>query len=123
MDILFERGIPGFETYRYFSVTQVEENKKFNMIISKEDPNIGFLSISPFEIKNDYEINLSEECIEELNIEKAEDVWLLSLVTIGKTLSESTVNLKAPIVINIKNNKGKQLILQSDKYKIKEPLK
>ncbi|MCA9748578.1 MAG: flagellar assembly protein FliW, partial [Romboutsia sp.] len=31
-------------------------------------------------------------------------------------------NLKAPIIINIKNNRGKQLILQDDKYKIKEPL-
>lgn len=122
MDILFEKGIPGFESYKYFTINKVQENEKFNMIISKEDSNIGFVSISPFEIKNDYEIDLSDEFIEELNIKNPEDVLVLCLITLGKTLKESTVNLKAPIIINIKNNKSKQLILQDDKYKIKEPL-
>lgn len=122
MDILFEKGIPGFESYKNFTINKVEENEKFYMIISKEDSNIGFVSISPFEIKNDYEIDLNDEFIEELNIKNPEDVLVLCLITLGKTLKESTVNLKAPIIINIKNNKGKQLILQDDKYKIKEPL-
>ncbi len=122
MDILFEKGIPGFESYKNFTINKVEENEKFYMIISNEDSNIGFISISPFEIKNDYEIDLNDEFIEELNIKNPEDVLVLCLITLGKTLKESTVNLKAPIIINIKNNKGKQLILQDDKYKIKEPL-
>lgn len=122
MDILFEKGIPGFESYKNFTINKVEENEKFHMIISKEDSNIGFISISPFEIKNDYEIDLNDEFIEELNIKNPENVLVLCLITLGKTLKESTVNLKAPIIINIKNNKGKQLILQDDKYKIKEPL-
>ncbi len=122
MDILFEKGIPGFESYKYFTISKVKENEKFYMIISKEDSNIGFVSVSPFEIKNDYEIDLSDEFIEELNIKNPEDVLVLCLITLGKTLKESTVNLKAPIIINMKNNKGKQLILQDDKYKIKEPL-
>lgn len=122
MDILFEKGIPGFESYKHFTINKVEENEKFSMIISKEDSNIGFVSISPFEIKNNYEIDLNDEFTKELNIESPKDVLVLCLITLGKTLKESTVNLKAPIIINIKNNKGKQLILQDDKYKIKEPL-
>ena len=28
MEILFEKGIPGFENYRYFNVNIVEGNKK-----------------------------------------------------------------------------------------------
>ena len=94
MDILFEKGIPGFESYKYFTINKVQENEKY----------------------------LSDEFIEELNIKNPEDVLVLCLITLGKTLKESTVNLKAPIIINMKNNKGKQLILQDDKYKIKEPL-
>ena len=64
----------------------------------------------------------SDEIIDELDIKDPNDVLILCLITLGRTLNESTVNLKAPIIINIKNNKGKQLILQDDKYKIKEPL-
>ena len=122
MEILFEKGIPGFENYRYFNVNIVEGNKKIYNIVSKEDPNIGFISISPFDIKKDYEIDLDDEFIKELDIKDEKDVLVICLITLGKSLKDSTANLKAPIIINIKNNRGKQLILQDDKYKIKEPL-
>ena len=122
MEILFEKGIPGFENYRYFNVNIVEGNKKIYNIVSKEDSNVGFISISPFEIKTDYEIDLDDEFIKELDIKDEKDVLVLCLITLGKSLKDSTANLKAPIIINIKNNRGKQLILQDDKYKIKEPL-
>ena len=122
MEILFEKGIPGFENYRYFNVNIVEGNKKIYNIVSKEDSNIGFISISPFDIKTDYEIDLDDEFIKELDIKDEKDVLVICLITLGKSLKDSTANLKAPIIINIKNNRGKQLILQDDKYKIKEPL-
>ena len=122
MEILFEKGIPGFENYRYFNVNIVEGIKRFYHIVSKEDSNIGFISISPFDIKKDYEIDLDDEFIKELDIKDEKDVLVICLMTLGKSLKDSTANLKAPIIINIKNNRGKQLILQDDKYKIKEPL-
>ena len=122
MEILFEKGIPGFEDYKYFNVNIIKDNEKFYSIVSKEDDNIGFISISPFDIKKDYEIDLDDEFVKELDIKSEKDVLVLCLITLGKTLKDSTANLKAPIIINIKNNRGKQLILQDDKYKIKEPL-
>ena len=122
MEILFEKGIPGFEDYKFFNVNTIKDNEKFYSMVSKEDGNIGFISISPFEIKNDYEIDLDDELVKELDIKEEKDVLVLCLITLGKTLKDSTANLKAPIIINIKNNRGKQLILQDDKYKIKEPL-
>lgn len=122
MEILFEKGIPGFESYNYFNVNTIQGNERFYSIVSKEDSNIGFISISPFEIKKDYEIDLDDEFIKELDIKNEKDVLVLCLITLGKTLKDSTANLKAPIIINIKNKRGKQLILQDDKYKIKEPL-
>mgnify|MGYP003373840912 CR=1 FL=1 len=73
MDILFEKGIPGFESYKHFTINKVEENEKFYMINSKEDSNIGFVSVSPFEIKNNYEIDLNDEFTKVLNIESPED--------------------------------------------------
>ena len=122
MEILFEKGIPGFEDYKYFDLNVIKDNEKFYSIVSKEDDNIGFISISPFDIKKDYEIDLNDEFVKELDIKSEKDVLVLCLITLGKTLKDSTANLKAPIIINIKNNRGKQLILQNDKYKIKESL-
>lgn len=122
MKIFFEQGIPGLEKYKKFEISSIERNDKFKMITSIDDSNIGFVAISPFELKKDYEIDLNDEIIKELDVDNPKEVLLLNLVTLGKTLEKSTVNLKAPIIINIKNNKGKQLIIQEDKYNIKEPL-
>ena len=82
MEILFEKGIPGFENYRYFNVNIVEGIKRFYHIVSKEDSNIGFISISPFDIKKDYEIDLDDEFIKELDIKDEKDVLVICLITI-----------------------------------------
>ena len=121
MKVYFEKGIPGLEEYKNYEINQVEGSDKFKTITSMEESNISFVAISPFDLKNDYEINLNDEIIKNLQIESPKDVLILNLITLGQTLEKSTVNLKAPVIINIKNNKGKQLILQDDKYSIREP--
>lgn len=122
MKIVFEKGLPGFENCINFEISEIEGDSRFKVINSIEDKNIGFIVVSPFDVKKDYDIKLDAETIDSLNIKIPEDVLILNIVTLGKNLDDSTVNLKAPLIINVKNNLGKQLILQEDTYKIKEPL-
>ena len=122
MKVYFEDGIPGLDEYKSYEIKDVEGSDKFKTMISVEEPNVGFVVISPFYVNKDYEINLNGEIIKSLQIEDPKDVLVLNLITLGKTLEKSTVNLKAPVIINIKNNKGKQFILQDDKYSIRQPL-
>lgn len=121
MEITFNKGIPGFETLHKFEIMNLEGNEKFKILQSK-DEEISFVTTSPFDIYPEYEINLNEETIKELDIQSPEDVLTLSIITLGKSLEQSTMNLKAPIVINIKSKKAKQFILQSDTYETKHPL-
>lgn len=121
MEITFKKGIPGFELLKEFVLKELKDNERFKILESKESE-VSFVTTSPFEIYSDYEINLNEETIKELQIDKPEDVLVLSIITLGKTLESSTMNLQAPIVINIKNNLGKQYIMQNTKYETKHPL-
>ena len=73
------------------------------MIISKEDSNIGFVSISPFEIKNDYEIDLNDEFTKELNIENPEDVLVSMFNNFRKNIKRKYSKLKSTY-----NNKYKK---------------
>ena len=120
--IKFEKGIPGFQKLKKFIIKDIEENSPFSVLQSIEDKHIGFILISPFSIYDNYEINLNEEVVKSLEIKSPEDVLLYSLVTLNSNLREITANLKAPIVINIKNKKGEQYIIDKDKYKIKEKI-
>ncbi|MCR1953977.1 flagellar assembly protein FliW [Clostridioides mangenotii] len=121
MDIKFRKPLLGFDNLVEFEIVDVEINRIFKEVNSLEDENIGFLAISPFDMDENYEIKLSDNDIKELEIENPEDVLLLNIITLGDSLATSTVNMRAPIVINIKNKFASQIVIQNDKYDIKAP--
>ncbi|MBU3214285.1 flagellar assembly protein FliW [Clostridium estertheticum] len=120
--IVFKKGLPGFKELKNFIVFPLEKNKVFSILHSIENVEVGLVLVSPFTIVNDYEFKIPDSYIKELQIGKPEDVLVLTTVTLNSNIKNMTTNLKAPIIINIKEKLGEQLILDNDKYKIKEPL-
>lgn len=120
--ISFNKGIPGFEGLKKFILFSVEENELFSILHSIEDAEIGIVLTSPFTNFKDYEFKLSDDKIEDLKITDSKEVLVLNTVTLSSTLEDITINLKAPIVININTKLGEQIILDNEKYMIKQPL-
>jgi Uncharacterized protein conserved in bacteria len=117
------QGIVGFEQLRYFRAVEVGPGSIFGMLQSEEDPNVGFVVVSPFDVYDDYEFKLSDEIIEGLDIKQPEDIIVLSIITVSPKFKESTLNLVAPIVINLSSGKGRQFILDTARiYSIHAPL-
>lgn len=120
--IQFKKGIPGFQDLKKFIMFPVEENNLFSVLHSIENNSIGFIVTSPFNVEKDYEIELSDVVLEDLNIKEEKDVLIFNTVTLSSDVKNITSNLKAPIVINIKDRLGEQIILNDEKYDIKYPL-
>ncbi|WP_139904157.1 flagellar assembly protein FliW [Clostridium thermarum] len=120
--INFKNGLPGFENLKKFILFPVEENDVFSILQSIEDEGIGLVTISPFSVMKDYEFKLNDDLLEGLKIRSEQDVLVLSTVTLSTRLENITVNLKAPIIVNINERLGEQIILDNDKYMIKHPL-
>ena len=120
--IVFRKGLPGFKELKNFIVFPLESNEVFSILHSIENIEIGLVMVSPYTINQDYEFKIPENDISELKIDKPEVVLVLTTVTLSSNIENMTTNLKAPIIINIKERLGEQLILDNDKYKIKEPL-
>lgn len=122
MKVTLKKGILGFENLSEYEILDIENNNTLKELNSTEEDCIGFIVVSPFEIIKEYEVVLSQDIIEKLEVESPNDIILFNIITLGRILEESTVNLKAPIVINIKNNYGMQIILEEEKYSIRHPL-
>lgn len=116
----FESGILGFEKYTKYTLKSI--NDYFYMLSSLESDDIGFVVLDPFKIINEYQIEISSGSKERLNINSPEDILVLNIVTLGENLESSTVNLKAPLIINIKNMNGEQIIIDKNEYEIKQKL-
>lgn len=120
--ITFKKGLPGFENLKKFIMFPAEENEVFNILHSVEDEETGFVVISPFHVTHDYEFELDDETMKELHVKGSSDVTVVNTVTVNSDINKITVNMRAPIVINIKSKYGEQIILNNEKYLIKQPL-
>lgn len=120
--IVFPKGIPGFDELRKFILLPIEKEGIFILLHSIEDEEIGIPVVSPFNVYKDYEFTLSEETIKNLKANSPKDILVYTTVTVNSNYENITTNLRAPIVVNIKEKIGEQIILEKDDYGIKHPI-
>ena len=118
--IRFDEGILGFEPYKnYILLDDSNGESPFRCLQSMEESDLAFILIDPFAIDPEYEITLGEDLIENLMIESSDDVLVLAVVVVPEDINKTSVNLRAPVVLNVKLRKGSQYIVDGDKYKIR----
>lgn len=120
--IYFKNGLPGFEDLKKFISFPIKENELFSVLHSIEDEEIGIVTVSPFEVDKEYKFKLEDEVINDLKISSPDDIIVAVTVTLHSKVENITVNMRAPIIININENLGEQIILDNDSYSIKHPL-
>jgi len=120
--ITFEQGLLGFEELKQFAIIDVEECLPFEWLVSVEDPIVAFPILSPTLLFSDYKPSLTKDDLVLLDIKKEMDVEMFCIVTLGEKPENVTLNLKGPILINMKNKMGKQVVLAEDYYSLNQSL-
>jgi flagellar assembly factor FliW len=118
--INFPEGLPGFiHIKKYVILANGEGDSPFRWLQSVDEPDLAFAVVDPFSVKKDYSINIGDDVTDVLGIESAEDVLIYSIVVVPEDVSKISMNLKAPVIINTRNNKGMQVILDTDEYGVR----
>ena len=121
-DVLeFEYGIPGFENMTKFLILGKtdDENSPFFWLQSAQNSNLAFVIMNPRDLVPDYEVEIDMFTANVLKIKDENDALIYAIVTVPEDISKISINLKAPIVINAKNNRGCQVVLENEKYRFK----
>lgn len=118
--IYFDDGIPGFEDKHKFTLIAGEGMEDLHFLQSTEDPNVCFMLMYPSLLIGEYDIEITDDVVRKLDIKVPEDVGVYTIMNMGDDLKNSTANLKAPILVNFKNHKGIQGILEDTKYAMRE---
>lgn len=116
----FEKGIPGFEDEKQFTVLSFEGNDTFYVLQSVQTPSLGLIISNPFSFFKEYEIKLDDGVTHALSLEKPEDSMVYVILTVREPFNDSTANLQAPLIFNLSNKKAKQAILNH--YSRKQPV-
>jgi flagellar assembly factor FliW len=119
--LTFEQGLPGFENEKQFVLLPIE-GIELSLLQSMQTSDLAFITTDPFQFFIHYDFELSTADLEFLELEDEKDVHVQTIITVADLYEKSTVNLQAPVVINTKNNKCKQIILSDSKYRTKHLL-
>lgn len=117
----FAKGLPGFEDEQYFTLLPIGEDAEFQVLQSTATAEVAFIVANPYKLVTDYDFKLDDAAVEQLEIEKPEDVAVLNIVSLKEPFAQSTINLQAPIIFQTKNKKAKQVILNDRRFAIKHP--
>ncbi|WP_219834399.1 flagellar assembly protein FliW [Paenibacillus sp. R14(2021)] len=118
----FAQGLPGFEEQKSFVIIAPENDRPFAFLQSTQDEKLSFIISDPFLFYPDYDFELPESAVAELQITGTEQVLVRSIISVSKGLETATINLVAPVVINQDNCEGKQVVLGRSTYMARHPL-
>lgn len=113
--ITFAEGLIGMPDMRRAVLVPMNEFEPFCWLASVESETARFIVVDPNEVFPDYEPFRAEETA-------GTDVRTLAIVKISSDWKNTTVNLRAPLVINRQKQIGAQLILSDSKYQFAESL-
>jgi len=120
--IRFEEGLIGIPDKKSFILIEKEDFRPFSYLQCIEDPGFILVVISPMMIEKDYKFDIHKEDLKAIDIKDENDFSLLAIVIFASKVENITVNLKAPILINVHTKQALQIILQNDDYSVEEPL-
>ena len=108
----FPSGLVGFPAIQQFVVLDVTEDCHYQWFQAIREPDLAMVIIDIHIIDPEFRAQISDEGLAELGMTETDPVLIMAVVTIPAGQPEqATVNLRAPLVVNLRTRKGKQLIL------------
>ena len=116
--ITLTQPIIGFQDYRRFVLLPGPENSPLSWLQSTESDELAFLLMDPRRLIQDYNVHLNQHDFAELALSREDDLKIYTLVVVPDDPTQVRTNLKAPVLINIKQRLGKQTVLEKSDYPI-----
>ncbi|NBX16494.1 MAG: flagellar assembly protein FliW [Proteobacteria bacterium] len=117
--ISLPEGLVGFPELMRYVLLDHDADSPFKWLQSLDDGSMAFVVISPLTFRPDYTVEVTEEEISILKLQSPDDAVISVIVTIPSDPKKMSANLKAPLVFNLKNRTGKQVIVKDAQYQTK----
>ena len=118
--ISFPQGILGFPDHHDFALVQTNEEGNFFWLQSVDRAELAFVVCDPLLFVPDYQLPAKIEDFERIELKNMADAQVF--VIVNKVEHTLTGNLQGPLVINVRNHQGRQLVLSEKKYSTRHPL-
>ena len=119
----FAGGLFGFEDEKRFALLPFEGSGGSLLCFqSVAAPQLAFVAVNPFSMKQDYAPVLAEAELAALGVERSEDLCFYALCAVRNPVGDSTVNLRCPLAVNDRTGEAMQVILEGNDYHMRHSL-
>lgn len=123
--ITFPGGIIGFPDLKRFTLLHDEErgvSAGIRWLQSLEEPGFAMTVMDPLMVKEDYNPEIDDELLTGIGEITPDNLLVLVTVKVPTDLTQMSVNLQGPIVINVDERKACQIIVDTDTYPVRFPI-
>lgn len=112
-DILhFSSGLPGLEDCRQWALLADSTNEALGWLQSVTRGEVALAVVSPRRFVPDYQVRIPRSELAPLALADVRQAQVV--VVVGRNGTGLTLDLKAPIVINLENRTGRQVVASGD---------
>lgn len=121
-ELRFAGGLAGFPDSERYALVEVPEATPLYLLSSLDEPGVEFVVAPPVLFFPEYAPELDDATVARLAVDEPEDVLLLVLLTVPADVADATANLLAPVVVNQRNRRAAQVLVQGD-WSLRAPLR
>ncbi len=108
----FPSGLLGLESCRHWVLLADAENDALGWLQSSSSPEVALAVVCPRRFVPEYQVRISRGELTPLDLTEVREAQVLTIV--GKNEQGITLNLKAPLVINLQRRLGRQVITNGE---------
>jgi flagellar assembly factor FliW len=118
--ITFPQGIPGFpDSSRYMLMSESPDEETFFWLQSVDEGDVAFTLMDVYKVLPEYDPHVDMEELDDLGNFDNKELAIYNIVVIPEYVRHMRVNLRAPIVMNMEEGLGKQVICTNEDYPIR----
>lgn len=110
--LLFSRGLFAFENHRHWVLLADSANESVAWLQSLSDPEVALALVSPRAFVPGYRVSIGRSQLTPLELAALDQAFVLNVL--NRTQGRVTINLKAPIIINLDRRIGRQVVTSDE---------
>ena len=118
----FPEGLLGFPDEKKFALMEYKPESPFYILQSMADPDLTFLMINPFAFFNDYDFHMGDALMAEIGLTADNPPTVFNIATVRDKIENMTVNLAGPVLVNIRDRKAAQWVIEKTQFPTRYPL-
>ncbi len=118
----FPHGLPGFNDEKEFAFIPYQADSPFAFLQSMINPDLTLMVVEPFTFFPDYKFEIDDQTLGEFGLADDNPPQVFNVVRIPEQLAEMTANLLAPVLINWRDRRAGQIVLEKTGYTVRHRL-